>query len=944
MQRAGRLLPLILMGLGVFGVVYLCFGESMTGGLAGSARDGSAEDGGPSYIGASAAELEAKGSARVRKSAAEEAAEKAREAEKDREALKPVGVHGLVLDASGNPIPRATVKLFDDPPRMRWRQGVPDGAAIDTTSTNEKGEFIVGPSPLHGWAKVRAEAPGFAPTIQRVRMRGARADLILDRGGALKLKLIDEKGAPVAGAQAIHQAGVVVTSVTSGEDGMAHFTALPTGTGSLVVTKPGFGAVRDGNVAVAPDATEERTLILADAMEVEGTVVDASNERPLAGATVSVRYMNLPSLEEEAAASTVTTDEDGRFKLTLSIGGQENAQLRTYKEGFAEERTWRNGQARGEVQIKLLKAGEAIEGTVLSDNRQPLKDVRIAFQGQQQENPDEVPEAVSTDDGSFVLPLPRWAKQGSRWNVVAVSKTHGIGYARATVPKEGQAPAQPLEITLGGVGNVSGTVTDASGAPLAGAVVSLAPDYASTQNRPGRERRPWQMLNIVNDATLFNLSTVSGADGTYTLTGVPVLEYKVSASLGLDTTKLEDAIEVRSDETAEADIKLGEGLTIEGWVLDAEDKPIAGAYVNAQPTNRRGYGWWMNRASARTQSDGKFVLRGVSDKDYQISASASGFGSASEKNISPGEKELRLVLKARGWIVGTVRVDGSPYRGTFTVTATKKQTGGRSRGMPMGWRGGGGMTRNFNTDDGKFEMKGVSAGEYTITAKTADGLVTLQADVVSVTEGRGSREARIELTEGAVVTGTLRDDETGRGIPNMWVYANPKPGGDGPPPPNAWTQTDRAGQYELKGLGTGAYTITVWTGGTSISQAIEITTGERRQVDLAKQRPGMVTFTVTDEKGEPVPGARPNLRTASGQWVGVDMGRLRREGIIEAGTDWRAVYNTDDGGVLTRYHVPPGVVKVWVTCNGYTSSQQTEIEVQSGGTTTVSVTLKAAGR
>ena len=78
MQRAGRLLPLILMGLGVFGVVYLCFGESMTGGLAGSARDGSAEDGGPSYIGASAAELEAKGSARVRKSAAEEAAEKAR--------------------------------------------------------------------------------------------------------------------------------------------------------------------------------------------------------------------------------------------------------------------------------------------------------------------------------------------------------------------------------------------------------------------------------------------------------------------------------------------------------------------------------------------------------------------------------------------------------------------------------------------------------------------------------------------------------------------------------------------------------------------------------------------------------------------------------------------------------------------------------------------------
>ena len=944
MRRAGRLLPLVLMGLGVFGVVYLCFGESMTGRLAGGTREGGDSGDAPTFLAANAAELEAKGTKRTRKTAAEEAAEARKQAEQDRAALKPVGVHGLVLDAAGNPIAKATVKLLSDPPRLRWRQGVPDGPAIDSTSTNEKGEYIVGPSPEDGWAKVRAEAPGYAPTIQRVRMRGARADLILDRGGALEVKLLDEKGERVAGARVIHQAGTIVTTATSGEDGMARFQALPTGTGSLVVTKAGYGAVRDHNVAVAPDATEERTLVLPEAMQVEGTVVEAEGERPIAGAQVSVRYQNLPSLDEsEAPGESVTTDEDGRFTITLAIGGQENAQLRVFKEGFAEARVWRNGQARGEVQVKLLPAGEAVEGTVLSEDRQPLKGVRIAFQGMQQEKPEEVPETESAEDGSFVLQLPPWGAPGSSWNVVAISPTHGIGSARVRVPKKGDARATPLEITLGGVGSVKGIVSDAGGAPLAGAVVSLTPDWAAGQNRPGRKQVPWQLMSMVNDATLFNLSAISGADGSYAIEGVPVLEYKIRASLGLDSTTVEEAVEVASDETAEANVTLGEGKTIEGWVLDAEDKPIAGAYVNAQPSKRQGYGWWMNQASARSQSDGRFVLRGVADKDYTVSANASGYGGASEQNIEPGEKELRLVLKARGWIVGTVKVDGTPYRGTFTVQATKRNQGGNNNTPFNRWNGGG-ASRTFNTDDGKFEVKGLAAGEYTVTAKTSDGFVAVQAVVVAVSEGRGSREASIELTEGAVVSGTLRDDETGRGVPNLWIYANATQKQDGAAAPNGWTQTDRAGRYEIKGLGTGTYTISVYAGGTTISKQLDLTTGERRQVDLAKQAPGMVTFTVLDEQGEPIAGARPNLRTAAGNWVGVDMGRMRREGIIDGNVHWRVLWDTGEDGRLTRYHVPPGVLKVNVTRSGYTASQQTEIEVASGRTTAVTVTLKAAGR
>ncbi len=941
MRRLGTFLPLLLMGLGVFVAIVLLFGDGMSGGFASGRGGREAADGPPSYLTASTIELEAKGTKRVRKSAAEKAAEEAAKKKAERKVLKSEGVFGIVTDAAGTPLPKASVMLLPDPPHLRTRNGVPDGAPIHSAVTDEKGEFVVGPSPDDGSAKVRAEAPGYAPTIQRVRQRGARVDLVLDKGGALNVKLLDAKGEAVSGASVIHQAGTVVSAATSGEDGVARFLALPTGTGSLVVTKDGYGAIRDNNLAVAPGETEERTLVLPDALEITGSVLDAETERPLHRAEIRVRYPNLPSLEAEAGEEEVHfTDEEGHFKLKAAVSGQEQAQLRVTYEGYAEARVWRNAMARGDVQVKLTKSGEAFEGSVLTENRQPLKGARVTYAWMQQENPAEVPETATGEDGAFVLPLPGWAGAGSGWTIIAISDEAGVGSVQASVPRKGKPPAKEVEITLGGVGLVKGVVTDGGGTPVAGAVVSLAPDWNAAGNRPGRKRLPWQLLRLVGDGSLFNLTAVSGADGTFRIPGVPALEYKVSASYGLDLVTLEEAVEVASEEEVEANVALGEGGTIEGWILDTEDKPVAGAYVSANPAQRSGYGWWRTRPTARSQSDGKFVLRGIGDEKYTVWASASGFGNAQEKNVSKGDGDLRLSLKARGWIVGKVNSEGSPFRGMFTVTVRRKSGGGNNRPSMPGMWSPNQQTRTFNTDDGHFEIRGLGGGDYTVTAKTPDGLITVQADVVSVVDGRGSREAHLELTTGATLTGSVRNDETGRGMPNAWVYANAKPNPQGTPAPSGYAQTDAQGRYEIKGLGSGAYTITVWMSGSSITKQLDITAGERRQLDLVKQAPGMVTFVVTDAEGTPLQGARPNIRTAAGGWVGVNMAQMRKDGIIDGNVDWRVLYNTNGDGMLTRYHVPPGVVKVWVTLNGYANSQQTEIDVRSGATTEVAVTLK----
>ena len=78
MQRAGRILPLILMGLGVFGAVYLLFGEEISGGMAGSAHDGGGADPDAGFRTAGAGGLIAKGTERKRKTAEEKAAEEAK--------------------------------------------------------------------------------------------------------------------------------------------------------------------------------------------------------------------------------------------------------------------------------------------------------------------------------------------------------------------------------------------------------------------------------------------------------------------------------------------------------------------------------------------------------------------------------------------------------------------------------------------------------------------------------------------------------------------------------------------------------------------------------------------------------------------------------------------------------------------------------------------------
>ncbi len=933
-MSAPRALPRLFLVLvaAAFAAFFLWDGETAPEygpGLAG-------EPGAPRAPGALGAagdpSLHAGGRARPDPAAVE--AERERERAAAREALKADGVHGVVMDGKGKPIAGATVALLADPAAERYRFRRPDGAPVAVATTLADGTFVVGPLPADGRGRLRAEAPGYAPTVQPVRARGGRVDLILDLGGTFEARVLDAEGKGVPEATLLHSAGPVVTEAATDAEGGARLANLPTGTGNLVVYKRGFAAITDNDVSVAPGATEQRTYVLPAAVALQGKVERAEDSLPVAGASVWLEYSTIPGLGKSAV---VTSDAQGAFEVLLEVGGQEQFTVHATKEGFGEARQWLNAQHRGEVIVQLRPGAPGVEGRVFRAEGGPAEgaEVSYAFLGTEPNPP-----TTRTDArGNFALPALPHAKEGDSWTLVAEGADGSLGTVQYQVPKADAGRPPPVEIRLGAAGIVRGRVTGGAGEPLGGALVELQPDWSGG----GRPLGPndWMMLRIVQEQAHGSLSAVSDAQGGFVIPGVPALAYRLSAQWGLQRATRADSVQVQAGREVEVEIALGEAGTIEGWVLDGEERPIPGAYVyaNVEQPGQQQMWWGGGTISARSQSDGRFILRGVAyGSRYTIYATAAGFGSANQKGSQLGDRELVLRLVRRGWIEGVVYQDGVPYRGTFTVQAVVRQEGAPNAGRRF-W-GGPQHQNTFNTDDGRFTLRGMAAGEYTLQASTPDGLIAAHGETVRVVDGRASNPARLELTPGARLVGRVLKGGSEEPIAGAWIHASLT--GDAAQL-SANTRSDARGAYELKGLAAGTWTVQVWAPtGSSWSTTAELDPGGTRQLDLVELAPGSVVVTVLDEADQPVGGARVHLRSETGQYLSVNPQAMQRDGLLGETYNWQELYDTNAEGVLTRWHLPPGRHEVWATKNGYErTGDRTWIVVQSGVQAEVTVRVRA---
>jgi carboxypeptidase family protein len=497
-----------------------------------------------------------------------------------------------------------------------------------------------------------------------------------------------------------------------------------------------------------------------------------------------------------------------------------------------------------------------------------------------------------------------------------------------------------VELVLGGGGRtLSGTVSDTSGGPIAGARVDAA--------RLDNHVRP-------SDAVA---SALTGADGKYQLT-VAEGQLLVAARSG-DYAPQARYVEMGPN-GAVADFALVPGGVIEGVVRDERTKqPVAGAAVSAridapamllvEPGARR----------VTAGADGKFRIAGLRPGAYQLAARAGAQRSKAPTLVGIGVadqiSDVELLVGSGPVVRGTV-VDADsnqPVAGAHVVAFGEARGGDDAtadakgafaieglvpgRYMMIGSdethlsagetpvqvidkdvdgkivrvRGGQKVTGHVEPRqvcDVRFDRDQLELGMAALLAPTttaADGAftfaplppgkATLAARCPSGDQGEaavevapGVGEVTVKVTPGGSIAGRVVDAE-GKAIAGVAVHASPLGGGErtmivnGVITSGAQALTTAAGTFELRGLAADSYRLRVLERGRPLrarGKPVKVTLAaaeKKTGVELAVDRPnGVIKGVVTGPDGAPLADA----------WVSVQqdlMSNLRPEADDEGG-------------------------------------------------------------
>ncbi|WP_406222111.1 MFS transporter [Streptomyces decoyicus] len=214
----------------------------------------------------------------------------------------PSGFAGRVLDASGTPVPGASITLID-------RQG----RQADVTTADADGRYALA-APAAGTYVLTGAAPGHTPYAASAMYRGegvaSQVDLILAGTGRLGGVLRGgREGAPLAGGSIVltDAGGEVVTRTTSGTDGRWETAPLPPGPYTLVLSAPGHQP-RARAIELSGGELERQDICLEPTATVHGTV-RGPNGRPLADAAVTL-------VEDGTVTAHTVTGPDGAFAFS----------------------------------------------------------------------------------------------------------------------------------------------------------------------------------------------------------------------------------------------------------------------------------------------------------------------------------------------------------------------------------------------------------------------------------------------------------------------------------------------------------------------------------------------------------------------------------------------------------------------------------------------------
>jgi hypothetical protein len=493
----------------------------------------------------------------------------------------------------------------------------------------------------------------------------------------------------------------------SGADGRYRIAPVRPGIHLVTASAPASGTGRRAGVSIAPGQTAVGVdLALArGGVALGGRLLDAGGG-PISGGTVLAMQLERDRDPPTFTIYQAASGEDGGYRLLLPPG---RYALRATADGYADGHAIAELHARAEVRDLVLQPAARVAGRVLdAGSRLPVAGARVSLE------PAGVarillPPVESDAEGSFRfqrVPAGQYrvlAREGGRAGVASVQM--------ATA-----GAAEALEVLLAPAAAIEGTVRTPTGAPVAGARVSIR-----LHDRVG--------------PTLPLSGGASDAGGRFRVEGLLPGRYVLMVEAdGFAPIFGEDVVLVGS-EVARRALTLAEAAAVSGLVLRADGTPAAGAKIEARSSS--GPASRMERAVA--DADGRFTVGGLGAGQLTVTAQdATGVGRLGPEPVTNGaRRSVTIKLAPGGRISGRVLWEDGRPAAEVPVRASTRVSGP-------------GRPDEVRTDaDGRFSVGPLGEGEVSVVVmppgETTSWSSYARPEQVNVTLGPGEHRTGIEL-------------------------------------------------------------------------------------------------------------------------------------------------------------------------------------------------------
>ncbi len=678
-----------------------------------------------------------------------------------------------------------------------------------------------------------------------------------------------------------------------------------------------------GLVRLSLPTPDANVFVIAPGFELRAGMVEGRGRfelRPDPGVTLRVTDPGrtpvpraLVRVAENAAIPLALTNEDGEATVGLNSGEAIPFQVETSDRSLGRTQPIElpiDGSARPEVvHVSVAPAIELTGRAVDAETRRGIDGAVVWLNGRPGDH------ARPDAGGGFTL---RTRPNIERLQLAAAATDYRT--RTMEVPRERVRGRNGLSIELKPATRITGTVTDPSGNPVAGAqllVDRIDPRQAGTSlGGPGTSYRWRAAYGLDHQA-------VSGADGTFQLTG---LERRVAHQVTVEANGyLRTSIHLpagnRMATPEPLEIVLERGRRAWGTVVDDQGQPVQGTAVAFLPVSRTPRGGISlsvdSDLTATTDPEGVFEFPAVGAGSYQLEVDHAEF-------VSPEPTDLDIPAGEGEFLIGEVTLaPGVTIEGVVSDPERRPVADARITAYQIGPRSDG--SRTATTDDaGRFRVGGLR-DRLAELAVEADGFA--RSHLGSVRPATNDL-IEIELDRGATLAGRVVDTR-GSGVADVSVNLRTdfrrsvSPGtlrqysGQYPT-----TQTDDAGRFRFDTVEAGTWIAAVFggpTAGTAESDPIPLQTGDVREIELVLGSPGaQVEGVLTNHLGDPVQGAQITI-------IGNDV----LAGRSASPMDSIRMSQTDSGGRFRIPGVRPGPSTITAGHGEYRDTAR-EITVEPG--------------